>query len=76
MGDMAMSYEDALEVQRRHEGRLLRLPGVTSVGVKRSGEDLVLEVAVDPDAAMPDELNAADLDGLPLKVERRRYDLQ
>jgi len=71
-----MSYEEAVDVQRRHEGRLLHLPGVTSVGVKRSGDDLVLEVAVDPDAAVPAELDVAELDGLPLKVERRRYDLQ
>lgn len=71
-----MSYEDAVEVQRRHEGHLLHLPGVTSVGVKRSGDELVLEVAVDPDTAIPDELAVADLDGLPLKIERRRYDLQ
>ena len=70
-----MSYDDALAVQRRHEPELLRMPGVTAVGVKRHDDQFVLEVSVDPDAELPDELTVPDLEGLPLKVARRRYEL-
>jgi len=70
-----MSYDDALAVQRRHESELLRLPGVSAAGVKRRDDHFVLEVSVDPDAQLPDELTVPDLEGLPLEVARRRYEL-
>jgi hypothetical protein len=72
---MEMSHADALAVQRRHEARLMALPGVNAVGVKQRDDRLVLEVSVDPDAALPAELDAPELDGLPLQVERQRYEL-
>jgi len=73
---MAMSYEDAVAVQRRHEGRLLNLPGVNAVGVKVRDDRPVLEVSLDPETDLPEELNVSELDGLPLRVERQRYELQ
>jgi hypothetical protein len=76
MCSMAMSYEDAVAVQRRHEGRLLRLPGVTAVGVKLRDGQPVLEVSVDPGVDVPAEVQVPDLDGLPLRVERQKYELQ
>lgn len=73
---MDMSHEDALAVQRRHEDRLMALPGVVAVGVKRRDDRLVLAVSVDPDAEVPRELDVPDLDGLPVEVERQRYEPQ
>jgi hypothetical protein len=73
---MAMSYDEAVAVQRRHERRILRLPGVTGIGVKLRGGVLVLEVTVDPARDIPVGLADSDLDGLPLIVERRRYEPQ
>lgn len=70
------TYDQALEVQRRHEDRILRLPGITSVGVKLREGELVLEVTVDPAHDVPAELEVAELDGIPLVVERRRYEPQ
>jgi hypothetical protein len=70
------TYDQALEVQRRHEDRILRLPGITGVGVKLREGKPVLEVTVDPAQEVPAELKAAELDGVPLVVERRRYEPQ
>jgi len=68
-----LSYDEALSVQRAHEQRLIGLPGVTGVAVKLRDNRPVLVVDVDPEAAVPDEVQHADLDGLPLVVERNRY---
>lgn len=73
---MAMTYNDAVAVQRRHEARILGLPGVTGVGVKLRDGRPVLEVTVDPDHDVPPDLRGAELDGVPLVVEKRRYELQ
>ncbi|WKU47526.1 hypothetical protein Q3V23_27635 [Streptomyces sp. VNUA116] len=73
---MDMNQEQALEVQRRHEDRLLAMPSVTGVGVKLRDGRLVLEVDVDPAAEVPPELRRTDIDGLPLVVEKRRYEPQ
>jgi hypothetical protein len=70
------TYDQALAVQRRHEGRILRLPGVTGIGVKLRQGEPVLEVSVDPAQEVPGELRTAELDGVPLVVERRRYEPQ
>jgi hypothetical protein len=70
------SYEQALAVQRRHEDRMLRLPGVTGIGVKLRQGEPVLEVTVDPAQEVPGELRITELDGVPLIVERRRYEPQ
>ena len=63
-------------VQRRHQDRILRLPGVTGIGVKLREGQLVLEVSVDPAQEVPAELRVSELDGVPLVVERRRYEPQ
>jgi hypothetical protein len=73
---MTMTYDQAVAVQRRHEGRILRLPGITGIGVKLHDGRPVLEVTVDPAHEVPAELNADELDGLPLVVQRRRYEPQ
>jgi hypothetical protein len=70
------TYDQALAVQRRHEERILRLPGVTGVGVKLREGQPVLEVTVDPAQEVPAELRVAELDAVPLVVERRRYEPQ
>ena len=70
------AYDQALEVQRRHEDWILRLPGVTGVDVKLRAGEPVLEVTVDPAREVPNELRVAELDGVPLVVERRRYEPQ
>lgn len=68
------TYDEAVDVQRRHEDRILAQPGVTGVStVLRDGVP-VLEVSVDPDAEVPELLRVAELDGVPLRVERRRYE--
>ncbi|WP_315092963.1 hypothetical protein [uncultured Cellulomonas sp.] len=73
---MALTYDEAVAVQRAHEGHLMGLAGVNAVGVKQIDSGLVLEVTVSPDAALPAELDAAEVDGLPLKVVRGDYTLQ
>ncbi|HYT10710.1 MAG TPA: hypothetical protein VEL73_08630 [Mycobacteriales bacterium] len=72
---MTMPYDDAVAVQRRHEGWIMTLPGVTGVGVKLRDGRPVLEVTVDPEAEIPAELQIEELDGLPVVVEKRRYEL-
>lgn len=74
--EMEMTQEQALEVQRRNEQRILALPSVTGIGVKLRDSGLVLEVTVDPNAEVPPELRAPDVEGLPLVVEKRRYEPQ
>jgi hypothetical protein len=71
-----VDHDEALVVQRRHEQRLLATPGVTEVAVKLRGGRLVLVVGLDPDAPVPPELKRTEIDGLPLVVERRRYEPQ
>ena len=71
-----MSLEEATAVQHRHEDRIMALPGVNAVGVKLRDGELVLEVAVDPDTDLPLDLAGVDeLDGLPVVIERQRYEL-
>jgi hypothetical protein len=74
---MPISLDEATAVQRRHEGRIMAMPGVTGVGVKLRDDHLVLEILVDPEAEMPEELADLDeLDSLPVVVDRGRYELQ
>jgi len=73
---MAKSYDEVVAVQRRNEGWIMTQPGVTGVSsVLRDGTP-VLEVSVDPAAEIPERLQVAELDGVPLRVERRRYEPQ
>lgn len=73
---MALTYDEAVAVQRQHEARLIGLAGVNAVGVKQSDSGLVLEVTVSAEAELPAELDVPELDGLPLKVVRGGYTLQ
>ena len=73
---MALTYDEAVAVQREHEAQLIQLTGVNAVGVKQTDAGLVLEVTVAPEADLPAELDADELDGLPLKVVRGGYTLQ
>jgi len=73
---MALTYDEAVAVQRRHEARIMALPGVNGVGVKQTASGPVLEVTVAPGGDLPSALAAAELDGVPLKVVRGRYTLQ
>jgi hypothetical protein len=54
----------------------MQLPGVTGIGVKLRDGQPVLEVSVDPAHEIPAGLTAKDLDGVPLVVQRRRYEPQ
>jgi hypothetical protein len=73
---MAMSYEEALAVQRRHEEGIMAQEGVSAIGVKLRDDAFVLEVTLDPKAPVPHVLQGSDIDGLPLVVVRGRYELQ
>jgi hypothetical protein len=74
---IVMTYDEALAVQRRHEQRIMAMPGVTGIGVKLRDHGLVLEVTVDPSVEVPAELAGRPaLDGLALEVEHRRYEAQ
>lgn len=73
---MALTYDEAVAVQREHEARLIELDGVNAVGVKQTDAGLVLEVTVSPDADLPPELDTDELDGLPLKIVRGGFTLQ
>ncbi len=75
-GGMDTSHEQAVQVQRRHESHIMALPGVTGIGVKLRDGRLVLEVTVAPDTEIPAELQVPEVDGLPLVVEKRRYEPQ
>lgn len=74
--DMAISYEQALQVQSENQDRLMALEGVNAVGAKLGEDGPVLEVTLDPDAPLPHELEASEIDGVPLRVVRGRYTLQ
>lgn len=53
----------------------MSMPGVTGVGVVLRDGDLVLEVSVDPDAELPAHLaRRTELDGVPLRVVRQRFE--
>jgi hypothetical protein len=70
-------YEATLAVQRRHEARLLGLPGVTAVATRLLDDGIALVVSVDPAAPVPAELRDRDeLDGARLVVARERYEPQ
>ena len=70
-------YDATLAVQRRHETRLLGLPGVTAVATKLLDDGVALVVSVDPAAPVPAELHDRDeLDGARLVVARERFEPQ
>lgn len=74
---MTLSHDEAVAVQRRHEARIMGLPGVTGIGVKLVDGALVLEVSVAPGHRVPSELAGHDtIDGVPLVVVERTYDPQ
>ena len=73
---MTLSYDEAVAIQRAHESRIMALAGVNAVGVKIRDGVPVLEVSVDPDVDLPRELvDTRELDGLPVVIERQRYEL-
>jgi hypothetical protein len=77
MAAMTLSHEEAVAVQHRHEAHIMGLPGVTGIGVKLVGGALVLEVTVARGHHVPAELAGQDaIDGVPLTVVERSYDLQ
>ncbi len=65
------TYDEAVEIQRRHEDELACLPGVTAFGAALVEGRIVLRVFVDRDApaGLPDEV-----EGLPVVVERARVE--
>ncbi|MFJ9713627.1 hypothetical protein [Streptomyces sp. NPDC101234] len=71
-----MTLEQALSIQRRHEQGIMSLPSVTGIGVKLRDDRLVLEVTVEPETEVPAQLKVPDVEGLPLVVEKRRYEAQ
>jgi hypothetical protein len=73
---MTMSYDQAVEIQRSHEQRLLALPGVSAVGVKLRDGNPMLVVTLDEGAELPKDLRQQQIDGLDLTVERGRYQPQ
>ncbi|UJP40607.1 hypothetical protein [Cellulomonas palmilytica] len=72
---MALTYDEAVAIQRRHEARLMALPGVNAVGVKQTSTGPVLEVTVAPDVDLAAELTVDEVGGVPLTVVRGRFTL-
>jgi hypothetical protein len=73
-GLVTMTYDEAMAAQRRHEDRILGLPGVTAIGVKLRDGRPVLVTYVDPRVGIPAELGDRQIDGLDVVVEGRRYE--
>jgi hypothetical protein len=73
---MAKTYDETVDVQRRNEGWIMALPGVTGVSAVLRDGTPVLEVSVAPDVELPERLRGEELDGVPLHVVRRRYEAQ
>lgn len=75
----SMSMEEAIAIKTRFEGEVLRKPGVTGVDVGRRQvggrptQELALRVYVDRLADAP--ALPAQVDGLPVEVIERRFDL-
>jgi hypothetical protein len=73
--DHQAAYEATLVVQRRHETRLLGLPGVTAVATRLLDDGVALVVSVDPAAPVPAELSdREELDGARLVIARERFE--
>ena len=66
------TYDEALEIQRRHEDELTGTPGVTGFGAALVEGRVVLRVFVDP--AVPAPGLPDEVDGLPVVVERVRIE--
>ncbi len=71
---MADSYDEVVAVQRRNEGWIMAQPGVTGVGAMLREGAPVLVVSLAPDAEVPARLQVAELEGVPLRIEHRRYE--
>ncbi len=58
-----------LDALRKHEDRLMAIPGVTGVGITGTGEDPAILVMIRP--AVPGVAAAlpAELEGFPVRVE-------
>ncbi|MFE2070547.1 hypothetical protein ACFXDH_50720 [Streptomyces sp. NPDC059467] len=49
---------------------------MTGIGLKLRDGRLVPEVTVEPETEVPAQLRVPDVEGLPLVVEKRRYEAQ
>ena len=67
--------DEAEVVRRRHESRMVSTPGVTGVDVREDEPgNAVIVVYTDDEAGLPDWLSGQTLDGVPLRLQRRRFD--
>jgi len=63
-----LDEQSAKNVKSRHSARLLRIPGVSGVGIEKgTKEGFVLAVHVDPQAPAIAEL-PEQLEGLPVRI--------
>ncbi|MEJ0076943.1 MAG: hypothetical protein WDO17_16160 [Alphaproteobacteria bacterium] len=69
----SVTLEQATEIKARHEADLLKRKGVTGVTVAKTDEGAVLRVFVQ-DAASAADI-PAEVDGVPVDVVRRTFDL-
>jgi hypothetical protein len=67
--------DEAEVVRQRYESRVVSTPGVTGVDVREDepGNAVIVVYAAD-EADLPDWLTSPSLDGVPLRLQRRRFD--
>lgn len=70
----AISLEQATEIKTRHEQDWLKRGGVSGVDVGKSGDDVVIRVYVED----PSKVSGipSQVEGVPVKVIPRKYELQ
>ncbi len=56
------------EVKKRHEGRLMKTPGVVGVGIGRSGGKTVIRVYVSKDSPKVRKAVPEALDDVPVEI--------
>jgi hypothetical protein len=71
---MAVTLEQATEIKARHERDWLKRSGVNAVDVGQSGEEVVIRVYVDDPATVTGL--PSQVEGVPVQVIKRRYQLQ
>ena len=71
---MAVTLEQATAIKARHEREWLKRGGVNAVDVGQSGEDVVIRVYVDDPAKVTGL--PSQVEGVPVQVIKRRYELQ
>ena len=70
----SISLEQATAIKARHEREWLKRAGVSGVDVGKSGDDVVIRVYVEDPAKVSGI--PSRVEGVPVQVLRRKYELQ